>query len=112
MMETISIHAPRGGSDQRGVVISRYINDFNPRSPRGERLVEYARTSYESDFNPHSPWGERHVEAPEVLALDKISIHAPRGGGATHKNIRQLRKCIISIHAPRMGGDSTRNGTR
>ena len=34
----ISIHAPREGSDGRDIIPGRCINDFNPRSPRGERL--------------------------------------------------------------------------
>ena len=54
----ISIHAPRGGSDERGIQIGGHAQHFNPRSPRGERLG--------------------------VLSADRtaiaISIHAPRGG--------------------------------
>ena len=33
----ISIHAPRGGSDLFGAWRSNDVNDFNPRSPWGER---------------------------------------------------------------------------
>ena len=37
--KAISIHAPRGGSDLLLVqIIPHRITDFNPRSPRGERL--------------------------------------------------------------------------
>ena len=56
---TISIHAPRGGSDKRKrVEISWKFPYFNPRSPWGERL--------------------EHLEAFGVAS--DISIHAPRGG--------------------------------
>ena len=33
----ISIHAPRGGSDQIGIQIVQLFGNFNPRSPWGER---------------------------------------------------------------------------
>ena len=35
----ISIHAPRVGSDQMRHTLKHFQKDFNPRSPRGERLV-------------------------------------------------------------------------
>ena len=54
----ISIHAPRGGSDN--CLKCSQIN----------RL----------DFNPRSPWGERPPASAAALALLPISIHAPRGG--------------------------------
>ena len=78
----ISIHAPRGGSDNGSVsqMISNLIfqstlpvggatstlvlargktTDFNPRSPWGER--HFANPFFRLDFyfNPRSPWGER-----------------------------------------------------
>ena len=79
----ISIHAPRVGSD-RTYGVAKFVreDDFNPRSPRGERRV--AQYGYHenslfqstlpawgatllplflrlraSDFNPRSPRGER-----------------------------------------------------
>ena len=54
----ISIHAPRGGSDQLHGVLVRYGIDFNPRSPWGERLFLL-------------------LQLPQRVV---ISIHAPRGG--------------------------------
>ena len=33
----ISIHAPRGGSDDGGFLDGGFLDDFNPRSPWGER---------------------------------------------------------------------------
>ena len=35
--KAISIHAPRGGSDNIGDRVAVWIGDFNPRSPWGER---------------------------------------------------------------------------
>ena len=54
----ISIHAPREGSDWDSKNSDEYGNNFNPRSPRGER--------------PRAP---RHLPSS-----CQISIHAPREG--------------------------------
>ena len=56
----ISIHAPRTGSDPIAILFSGGQEDFNPRSPHGERLGGVIRCSIYSDFNPRSPHGERH----------------------------------------------------
>ena len=58
----ISIHAPRGGSDDNKLV----------------------SVSNGSDFNPRSPWGERLPEDWESMRHVPISIHAPRGGSDTN----------------------------
>ena len=56
--KTISIHAPRGGSDK----------------------AERRGTGSERHFNPRSPWGERPVYLIGGKSQRHISIHAPRGG--------------------------------
>ena len=55
--------------------------DFNPRSPDGERRVFelYFKTLY-VDFNPRSPDGERRRYMPSPFCSGHISIHAPRMG--------------------------------
>ena len=78
----ISIHAPRRGSDLPMFPDQTVGNDFNPRSPQGERLkkmgidAEFTKISIHAprrgsdrvfkwlssrpyDFNPRSPQGER-----------------------------------------------------
>ena len=145
----ISIHAPRGGSDASGKLgrisgnsfqstlpvggatstppgAGGGFENFNPRSPWGERLYCYTANGRYKDFNPRSPWGERPMgnygrdgyrdfnpRSPwgERLASDLISI------GLTNFNPRspwgeRLHLCrvgwsvmIISIHAPRGGSD-------
>ena len=80
----ISIHAPRVGSDRIRNLLDLPVNDFNPRSPCGERLASTFRMALPmmisihaprvgSDprrlrpglparyFNPRSPWGERRT---------------------------------------------------
>ena len=55
---SISIHAPRGGSDSTVMIGDAKPPNFNPRSPWGERLQLFLA------FRHGVP----------------ISIHAPRGG--------------------------------
>ena len=57
----ISIHAPRTGSDRAARDFREGLEDFNPRSPHGER--------------PNTP--------DLYVSLEGISIHAPRTGSDT-----------------------------
>ncbi len=80
-------------------------NDFNPRSPRGERLYMLTEGhSAPKDFNPRSPRGERPPCLHLIYHERRISIHAPRGGSDPPGNI-YMCKIMISIHAPRGGSD-------
>ena len=56
---TISIHAPRTGSDCWEHTIHFIPRDFNPRSPHGERHGYRSFVSAGLYFNPRSPHGER-----------------------------------------------------
>ena len=63
---TISIHAPRVGSDYLDYPLGGGDEYFNPRSPCGERLVVATRMDGSTEhFNPRSPCGER----PAVVLL-------------------------------------------
>ena len=56
----ISIHAPRTGSDRLYAGGQPRSDDFNPRSPHGERHARRAViTASCRYFNPRSPHGER-----------------------------------------------------
>ena len=58
----ISIHAPRAGSDLRFSKRRAGSNNFNPRSPCGERLGTWCHWGpIHQDFNPRSPCGERRA---------------------------------------------------
>ena len=108
--------------------------DFNPRSPRGERLFRTsAARTLAMDFNPRSPRGERRVKASWSPRQEGISTHAPLAGsdvGAVyplpssfHFNPRSPRgerlgcsllmasSCVISTHAPLAGSDERGIGT-
>ena len=147
----ISIHAPRMGSDffnttslsssrifqstlpAWGATLALWVSscttdDFNPRSPHGERrLYSSDRSLSECDFNPRSPHGERRRARGSPHYQPEISIHAPRMGsdkhwypsigfcnkfqstlpawGATLPFLAGHIVVYISIHAPRMGSD-------
>ncbi len=81
----ISIHAPRTGSD-----------DPTKKGKKGN-----------NNFNPRSPHGERHIGLQPRQRIAVISIHAPRTGSDPMDGI-QLSLFGISIHAPRTGSDGNR----
>ncbi len=87
----------------------------------------FTETLAKQNFNPRSPHGERHSLRPPDKSTQRISIHAPRMGsdffclisyssiysfqstlpawGATFFVIHFCFLTYISIHAPRMGSD-------
>ena len=56
------------------------------------------------DFNPRSPRGERLIYDTDDAVWTEISIHAPREGSDV-QSIRRVLLRGISIHAPREGSD-------
>ncbi len=78
--ENVSIHAPRGRSDQLAVeYVGTDCYSFNPRSPWEERPCWSDFSVQESCFNPRSPWEERLTwKDPNDISIG-VSIHAPRG---------------------------------
>ena len=58
-IEEISIHAPRTGSDGYQKAGHDPAENFNPRSPHGERQYIATFPPCIEDFNPRSPHGER-----------------------------------------------------
>ena len=52
---TISTHAPHAGSDNRGEDIERQANNFNPRSPCGERRIIAIGVCIATSFQPTLP---------------------------------------------------------
>ena len=100
----ISIHAPRMGSDFGFSIDScKFSENFNPRSPHGERLTDDEYLSFiigisihaprmgsdfrfsgfrfcVYDFNPRSPHGERHVQGYLSTNLQKFQSTLPAWG--------------------------------
>ena len=105
-VRNISIHAPRGGSDLRFFVFLLFFIYFNPRSPWGERLLHKQIKKDSSIFQSTLPVGGATIAELERELARAISIHAPRGGSDVDTSDK-MRKLLISIHAPRGGSDGT-----
>ena len=126
----ISIHAPREGSDSAAPAPVEYAEVFQSTLPaRGATFYLQVLHFRNGDFNPRSPRGERLVAQGLFNDPDAISIHAPREGSdvsssggtscRTYFNPRSPRgerhalvvqfpvEEMISIHAPREGSDPT-----
>ena len=124
---SISIHAPRMGSDAQLLKVTLPIVYFNPRSPHGERLaatMTFCASWYisihaprmgsdfaESDqpvnlryFNPRSPHGERHLSQKFDSLPVLFQSTLPAWGATAHLGEQAILN-KISIHAPRMGSD-------
>ena len=111
----------------------RRRDDFNPRSPCGERLTEPALKLLAVVISIHAPRVGSDLAVDTGVRVSLISIHAPRVGsdtaltspvsvlsvfqstlpvwGATHGPADDGALGIISIHAPRVGSDSARHST-
>ena len=60
---------------------SIFAQYFNPRPPRGGRLIIVSPTCCAFYFNPRPPRGGRLCDSSTNIANIAISIHAPREGG-------------------------------
>ena len=76
----ISIHAPRGGSDWCCCPCTTPTQDFNPRSPWGERLPHRCTGGEHKQFQSTLPVGGATPTGEDPDKISTISIHAPRGG--------------------------------
>ena len=111
-------------------IISSMVRNFNPRAPRGARLVSsFNSLLFNFNFNPRAPRGARPDTAAGKRAQKYISIHVPREGhdlaakyGVGMSSIFQstcpargttlrgyILRCdvAISIHVPREGHDGS-----
>ena len=87
--QSISIHAPRTGSDGHHNGKGFYQVTFQSTLPaRGATIFAIRQSAQKLNFNPRSPHGERRRELVRRSVLRGISIHAPRTGSD-----RGLRWC-------------------
>ena len=104
-MATISIHAPRTGSDLRICCIPIATCHFNPRSPHGERPMRWNSSCIIARFQSTLPArGATPANARNPGAQGFQSTLPARG--ATCRGGFHLPLLHISIHAPRTGSDS------
>ncbi len=124
---SVSIHAPRVGSD---VIMTYFLLNwvcFNPRPPSGERprccryifytyivsihaprvgsdVYQGIGAEYEYSFNPRPPSGERLHELGPVTIMPRFQSTPPEWG-ATFIEVAYYTGFSVSIHAPRVGSD-------
>ena len=89
----ISIHAPRVGSDSPAVLTAFSVEDFNPRSPRGERRQRAACKDGVQHFNPRSPRGERRGSKRRGRSSRNFNPRSPRG----ERRLLSDTKDIVSV---------------
>ena len=77
----ISTHAPRTGSDALSAVFSGVSENFNPRSPHGERLTFSPPTSPISSISTHAPrtGSDATVEEIQKADSDYFNPRSPHG---------------------------------
>ena len=79
--QSISIHAPRAGSDLQCRCKARFHRRFQSTLPvRGATCRGAGAVRRTSHFNPRSPCGERPDHRRDYNGTYGISIHAPRAG--------------------------------
>ena len=77
---SISIHAPRAGSDSSRRSSPTFRDYFNPRSPCGERQRILWTTMHLLIFQSTLPGRGATLSPVLILGKSQISIHAPRAG--------------------------------
>ena len=123
----ISIHAPHAGSDvmlhncwtvadgfqstlpMRGAMKSwtpaRFTRqNFNPRSPCGERSAAVHQGGNQRTISIHAPHAGSDAAAFQAAGIPAISIHAPHAG-SDGTSCWDGTEIVISIHAPHAGSD-------
>ena len=106
--ELISTHAPRTGSDGLLHLHTLKSNqNFNPRSPHGERPAIAGSAADGGNFNPRSPHGERPRSSTNFCVRGRFQPTLP-ARGATSSTRSSTTNAPISTHAPRTGSDSFR----
>ena len=77
----ISIHAPHAGSDAAATACIDRIGEFQSTLPmRGATAMGQRVRRQKNNFNPRSPCGERLTLSEDGTFSIKISIHAPHTG--------------------------------
>ena len=102
LIEVISIHAPRTGSDTQAIGSKLLQVHFNPRSPHGEREHRYVMVSQWVEFQSTLPARGATSTAVRCLHISGFQSTLP-ARGATVQRAVIIALQPISIHAPRTG---------
>ena len=124
---TISIHAPRTGSDRTAYLLQLGCINFNPRSPHGERRNPGVFFQAKFDISIHAPRTGSDAPSPDPNNYQQFQSTLPARGATKHADSswacagdfnprsphgeRPVLSLMlpateaISIHAPRTGSD-------
>ena len=94
----------RGATDEDFYAVWDRLEFQSTLPVRGATISPGLLVNYQNDFNPRSPCGERLYEYLLTEAIKMISIHAPRAGSDA-MTYDGFNMTAISIHAPRAGSD-------
>ena len=102
---SISIHAPRVGSDENAkyIRLSFRISIHAPRVGSDKKGANLWHTQIRF-LSTLPAWGATHLRA-RLIDGRNISIHAPRVGSDPDSRHKRNHRLQISIHAPRVGSD-------
>ena len=90
-----------------GVQMFPGYDDFNPRSPDGERLQSSLIAGLRDEISIHAPrMGSDNITTATAAANNAFQSTLP-GWGATGRILGHGFPVGISIHAPRMGSDAS-----
>ena len=104
----ISIHAPRVGSDQGWCECEAKQLAFQSTLPVwGATVLSNGVTFEQDNFNPRSPCGERRPHSLPRYKRDLFQSTLPVWGATAGEAVEGVSVCRISIHAPRVGSDET-----
>ena len=105
--QIISIHAPREGGDVPVMYLPSRLPVFQSTPPaRGATLRPAAAPAPASYFNPRPPRGGRLLGCGLGVVLRQISIHAPREGGDYYRNRAPETILYFNPRPPRGGRPS------
>ena len=103
----ISIHAPIVGCDTIICYNISVINNFNPRTHRGVRLLASYGIKCDIPISIHAPIvGCDQKAAEKSRRLSKFQSTHPSWGATVDNAVSSYYSTIISIHAPIVGCDS------
>ena len=103
--QDISIHASRGGSDQR-VYCNRYPRyGFQSTLPAGEATCDILSYTYNKSISIHASRGGSDKPAEFEDLQPGISIHASRGGSDKVKALKLQEECLFQSTLP--AGEAT-----
>ena len=98
IQKIISIHALLAESDRQSIQKAVNMPNFYPRSPCGERRLEFCDTAQHTYFYPRSPCGERPTAKNGSTRSNDFYPRSPCGERLFEEQTGQESN-VISIHA-------------